>query len=276
MEPLVLDIKSKLGVFNRPSSNTGGLLTYRIPPKTAIKGMLGSILGLRLPETLKTFRDMRYSVKPLSPFETVNLTFNCHYGGRKGRMVNIQQEVLVNPKYRIYLELPNSEIQKNIKKKINSRFKFTKSTKGLKNTTEEVLLKNKSYYTLYMGKNTFPAKYNLKSNNLEKIDENDIRENEKFIVNSVIPKKIIKKYDIDLNRQMGNKWDILKSKSETFRVYNIPQLPKKQNKDRNFKEFEEVLLKETSRGTLLKVEIKKNKLEGLSLYKKGKELIVCF
>ena len=39
------DIWSKFGCFSKPFSNSGGILTYFIPPKTSIMGMVGSVLG---------------------------------------------------------------------------------------------------------------------------------------------------------------------------------------------------------------------------------------
>ena len=40
-----LDIWSNFGCFSKPFSTTGGILSYLIPPKTSIIGMIGAILG---------------------------------------------------------------------------------------------------------------------------------------------------------------------------------------------------------------------------------------
>jgi len=45
-----IEMWSNFGCFTKSFSNTGGLLTYLIPPKTAIIGMVGAVLGYKFNE----------------------------------------------------------------------------------------------------------------------------------------------------------------------------------------------------------------------------------
>ena len=40
-----MDIWSSFGCFSKPFSTVGGVLSYLIPPKTSIIGMIGAVLG---------------------------------------------------------------------------------------------------------------------------------------------------------------------------------------------------------------------------------------
>ena len=104
-----LDIWSSFGCFTSPFSNIGGLLTYLIPPKTSIIGMIGSILGYGFDDydeeenNIKKYRieelyDIKISVQPRFKLKTRKITFNSHYGNEH-HMLNIKEDVLINPRY---------------------------------------------------------------------------------------------------------------------------------------------------------------------------------
>lgn len=148
-----LDIWSSFGCFTSPFSNIGGLLTYLIPPKTSIIGMIGSILGYGFDDydeeenNIKKYRieelyDIKISVQPRFKLKTRKITFNSHYGNEP-HMLNIKEDVLINPRYELFLKFP---------KKLESEEKLFINR----------LIKNETIYNLYMGRNEFFLNYKYK------------------------------------------------------------------------------------------------------------------
>ena len=150
-----LDIWSSFGCFTKPFSNTGGFLSYLIPPKTSIIGMIAAILGyefdsyIELDDGSKKFKieglyDIKVSIQALFDLKVKRVTFNSHYGNEP-HLMNIHQDILINPYYRIYLSFP-----------VN-----------LKNEKKEFLKKlhaNETVYNLYMGRNEFFMNYKFMTN----------------------------------------------------------------------------------------------------------------
>ncbi|MDR2966967.1 MAG: CRISPR-associated protein Cas5 [Methanobacteriaceae archaeon] len=145
-----MDIWSSFGCFTKPFSNTGGLLTYLIPPKTSIIGIIGAILGYefndfkQIDENNRKYKieelyDIKIAIQPLFDLKTKRVTFNYGYGNEKG-LKNIKQDVLIEPYYKLYLSFPDSLEDKE--------------------TLFLERIKNKfSIYSLYMGRNEFLLNY---------------------------------------------------------------------------------------------------------------------
>lgn len=145
-----LDIWSSFGCFNKSFSNKGGLLTYPIPPKTAIIGMIGSVIGIDFDDyeiidnkkvySIEKFYDIQISIQPLFDLKTTRLTYN---NSSNNSIANINQEILVNPKYKIFISFPNelNEYELDFVEKIK---------------------KHETVYNLYMGRNEFPLNYKFK------------------------------------------------------------------------------------------------------------------
>ena len=111
-----LDIWSKFGCFSKPFSNSGGILTYFIPPKTSIIGMIGSVLGYSFDDfeigedgtkiySIERFNDIKISIQPLFSLKTKRVTYNNVSGND---IKNIHQDVLLNPHYKIYISFPDN------------------------------------------------------------------------------------------------------------------------------------------------------------------------
>lgn len=147
-----MEIWSQFGSFSKPFSNTGGILTYLIPPKTAIIGMIGSVLGYNVEDyredesgnrryRIEELYDIGVSIQPVFELITKRITFNSHYGNKSG-LLNAKQDTLINPKYILYLSFPN----------------------GLSAQKEEFMRsiqKKETIYNLYMGRNNFPLNYEV-------------------------------------------------------------------------------------------------------------------
>jgi len=273
---LCIDIKSQFGAFNKPFSNTGGLLTYMVPPKTAIVGLLGAIVGYNLPKTLETFKDTKVGIEPLNNIETKTITYNCHYGGRSGRWVNIKQELLVNPQYCLYIETDSSIETKNKQllqdiNKLLQRNGISEKAKDIR-TGLELLFKNHiSYYSLYMGKNDFPLRYSLRDIQTSKLQSSDMEKY--FPTNCVIPADVVSDIRITIKESFRGLKEI--ERSEPFRFFILSNVPVSQNSNREFIEFKNFLLKDMSRKTDMVVMPKRK--DEYSFYINGEgNLIVCF
>lgn len=166
-----MDIWSSFGCFTKPFSNTGGLLTYLIPPKTSIIGMVAAILGYefndyeKMEDGTKKYKieelyDIKISIQALFDLKVKRVTFNSHYGNEP-HMLNVNEDILINPLYNIYLSFPNELEDK-----------------------EEIFLErikaNETVYNLYMGRNEFFMNYEFKNyfeglepHILDKSHEND-------------------------------------------------------------------------------------------------------
>lgn len=149
-----MDLWSDFGCFTKPFSNTGGLLTYLIPPKTVIVGMIGAVLGYTFDDfqelddkrvyRIEELYNVKISVQSLFDLKVKRIIFNSHYGNNKRDMLNVKQDLLLNPRYKLYISFP----------------------KHLKAQEKAFLDSIKTYstvYNLYMGRNEFPVNYEFKN-----------------------------------------------------------------------------------------------------------------
>ncbi len=147
-----MDIWSSFGCFTKPFSNAGGLLSYLIPPKTSIIGMVAAILGYEFDDyvelddgsrkyKIEELYDIKISTQALFDLRVKRVTFNSHYGNEP-HLMNIHQDVLIEPYYKIYLSFPNN--LKSEKKELLEKLKV-----------------NETVYNLYMGRNEFFMNYEL-------------------------------------------------------------------------------------------------------------------
>lgn len=139
-------IQADFGMFKKPDINDKIFITYNVIPKTYVLGMLGAILGYggyaqtskkgEMPEFYTKLHDIKIAIAPTSDmggiFKKEFILFNNTVNGSTS---NITEQTLVNPSYRIYLELDCS------------KFDHKKLYISLKN--------NKAKYLPYMGKNEF-------------------------------------------------------------------------------------------------------------------------
>lgn len=171
-----MDIWSSFGCFTKPFSNTGGLLSYLIPPKTSIIGMVAAILGYEFDDyvefddgsrkyRIEELYDIKISTQALFDLRVKRVTFNSHYGNEP-HLMNIHQDVLIEPYYKLYLSFPN-----NLKSK---KKEFLKS-----------LHANETVYNLYMGRNEFFMNYEF-INHFDNAETNilTVENQEKFFKDS--------------------------------------------------------------------------------------------
>lgn len=167
MEILKFNLSGNFAHFKMPEINNTNLTFLQIH-KTTIKGIIGAIVGLdgynaaNLFKTdvqfLTELKNLKVGIIPnankgvfLNKIETFTNTTG-HASTEEGGVLIVEEKILVNPNWDIYLDL--SEINKELKDKIN-----------------DYLLNNLCVYIPYLGKNHYPITIkNVEILNSEKID----------------------------------------------------------------------------------------------------------
>ncbi len=134
----VFDIWSDYGHFRRGITTTSPL-TYPIPTRTAIAGMVSAILGLKRDSYYDLFQEENSAIAVQILNSIKKITFNQNLIDTKtgfflwdneGQRTQIPYEFLKNPKYRIFVWLEDDKLMDQLCKMITAR---------------------KTVYTLYMG-----------------------------------------------------------------------------------------------------------------------------
>ncbi|OFV67723.1 MAG: CRISPR-associated protein Cas5 [Candidatus Syntrophoarchaeum caldarius] len=184
---LVFDVWGEYAHFRKYYTTTSPL-SYSIPPRTAVTGFIGAILGLKKEEYLKHFTKKQafITVGLLNPVKKVRISENLintkdgyfipfRKTGHQPR-TQIRFEFIKDPKYRLY---------------------FYHTDDGLYARTKKLLANHKSIYTPYLGISEHIA-------NFEFIGEMNIQKKilEDFVkVNSVIPEDPANKIEFEANME---------------------------------------------------------------------------
>lgn len=241
MEIISFDLDAKFGSFTKPFSTSGGLLTYRVPPKTAIRGMLGSIAGFDFKDTLSFLDGLKLGIIPLSETQTKTTTFNSHYGNPRGRMVNIRQEILINPSYRVITDFSEIKDQDMAIESINSILKNNKISKTASSIYEgyrHLLDNNISHYEIYMGRNNFPLNLETVETSLEEVT--DPYGNE-FEAAGIVPQEISSDFRVKEKPSEGAGLNI--SSPDTLKFHILKDLPIDQKENREYTEMKDFIMK---------------------------------
>ncbi len=168
---LIFDIKGKAGHFRKFYTNSSSL-SYGIPPRTVISGMLGSILKIPRDEYYEMFSidKSRIGIEILSSFKK---HFECmNYKKKNGEPTQVRLELLLPEKeyikYRVYFYHSDDEI-------------FNKLKYNIKN--------NNLGYGTYLGQRQFRA--DLKFHDLLLKNDIEVIKNEIVDLNTLINKSNI-------------------------------------------------------------------------------------
>jgi len=168
-------IKAEFGMFRKPDINDKIFLSYNMIHKPYLLGILGAIMGYGghaqpkedknqiFADYYEKLKDIRVAIAPINSnggiFKKEFIIFN---NTTNGQIANITEQTLINPAYRIYLELDD---------------KNRELIDKLKN--------HKAVYPPYMGKNEFSLWWDgFKVH--EKFEK--IEQKEKFQVKTIIKK----------------------------------------------------------------------------------------
>ena len=172
---LVFDIGSEYGHFRKFNTTTSPL-TYSIPTRSAITGLLGAILGIERELSAGKFRDgvipvsevfakdkTNIAVQLINPVKKVNIAFNlldtekaaASFFNIKQR-TQIEFELLKDPSFRLFISLKDEIV-------------FTE----LINRIQE----NRTYFTPYLGLSQFTATVEFKGvTKAKRVTVNDFQE----------------------------------------------------------------------------------------------------
>ncbi len=118
MKVLIFDIFGSFGQYKK-FYTTSSALTYPFPPPTAIRGLIGAILGYKRSEYLEKTKTLRIGVQILNPIRIIKTSINYistkegeyelnkKLSNKKGSVkitrTQVIKHILVEPKFRIYV-----------------------------------------------------------------------------------------------------------------------------------------------------------------------------
>ena len=207
------DIKSEFGFFKKPDVNNPIYFTFNIIPKPTLLGILGAIIGLGgysqqnnqdYPEFYEKLKNILVGIKPYGNkgvFQKRLIKYNntVGYANKDGGTLNIAEQTLIEPQYKIYLGL---DLTNKFHKKLEE---FIKETKV------------QYEYIPYMGKNEFRLEINSVKHfeNIEYFIPTD-----DFSITTIFPN--ISQEALKVNEALDDPFDT--SMSETY-FYYFERLP---------------------------------------------------
>jgi len=129
MRLISIDLKSNFGFFKKPDINDSIYLTYNMIHKPALLGLFGAILGIEghkeygiLPKYYEELQNLKIGIEPIGKgqkkgnFIKTTVKYNNATGLASAGTLNVLEQILVNPAYRIFVELDeNKELFKKLK-----------------------------------------------------------------------------------------------------------------------------------------------------------------
>ncbi|MBD3170834.1 type I-B CRISPR-associated protein Cas5 [Candidatus Bathyarchaeota archaeon] len=217
---LAFDLWGPYGHFKKIYTTTSPL-TYSIPPRTAITGLISAIIGLDKTEYLQYFskKDADIAVQILNPVKKVTLSQNLIDTKTAGKMMNkieqrtqIRFELLKDPKYRIYFRHRDPDLLKKL---------------------TQYVMEHRSVYTPCLGLSEHIANFSM--NGLYELVES--KTGDMIRVNTVVPEKKI----IDMEFE------------EEFE-YVQENLPNEMNPNRVVTEYASIILEQNTKAIKASVE----------------------
>ena len=232
-ELLIFDISGEYGHFRKYNTTTSPL-TYSIPTRTAIAGILGAVLGMEreirdgvYPEGAEPVQEFfskersDMAVQILSPVKKENIGFNLintkmsFYDLTKAGRTQIEFELVKDVHYRIYLAMANTA-------------KFEELAERIAN--------KRHHFTPYLGLAQFTAQVDF----VQRVAANEVASNGEFteIVTAVNMSKLQGEPPVEFQREF---------------FYSANNMPIAMNRDREVLEYSEVLIEKN--GNPLRVRV---------------------
>lgn len=140
MRALKFDIEGDFAFFKKPDVNDSTYFTYSNIHSVAIKGLIGACVGYggyaeqkgaNYPEFYSKLEDVKVSIVPKNEngyVEKIVNVYNNSTGNassEKGGNLIVREQVLIKPKWTIYVELDGSSVSKDIEDAfVSYAFKF--------------------------------------------------------------------------------------------------------------------------------------------------------
>jgi len=118
---LAFDASSSLAQY-RKNYTTTSALTFSIPPPSALRGLVGAVLGLRASEYSKMLRDMRFGIRVMDKISKTRIMMNyvntkfgvAPLGDAGSPRIQVRVEFVRNPRYRIYVTMSNETLMSQL------------------------------------------------------------------------------------------------------------------------------------------------------------------
>jgi len=210
---LAFDVWGQYGHFRKIYTTTSPL-TYSIPPRTAVTGLIGAILGLDKTLYLRHFskQDAEIAIRLLNPVKKMTLSENLIDTKKAGRMMNvirqrtqIRIELLKDPRFRIYLRHSDQTLMEKLTK---------------------YLEEHRSVYTPCLGLSEHIANFRIAG--VHKAE--DVLGEEKIQAVTVVPENKIKEMEFEVDLE-----------------YVQENMPNEMNSDRVVIEYTSVILEQKAR-----------------------------
>ena len=153
---LIFDVSSEYGHFRKFNTTTSPL-TYSIPTRISIAGMLGAVLGIEretgpgeFPEGVvpvqEIFKkgDSEIAIQVLSPINKVTLGFNLintkvsFFEIKNGSRTQIPFELLKNPSFRVFFHHNDTNLMDELAKRLMERSYYFNPYLGLSQFTADL------------------------------------------------------------------------------------------------------------------------------------------
>ena len=172
---LVFDFYAPLGHFRMPYTTTSPL-TFPIPSKTSIYGLVGAIIGLDKNDYLNYFQD-----------ETTKIAISVN---KKINKITIAQNLINTKNVTMFARMdsrkqaPRTQIRIEFLKNISYRIYINFETEELHSRLKSMLSFHKTKYSISMGLSECLANYNY----IGEFDLIKVKDNNNFIeLNSILP-----------------------------------------------------------------------------------------
>ena len=217
---LVFDISAFYGHFKKPYTTTSPL-TYSIPTRTAVAGMIAAMLGFGKDEYQKHFTK-----------EAAKIGIGINKPIKKVRI----SENLINTKKSINRIQERTQIKVEYLKDVCYRIYFTHKDEKIYGKLKGLLSNHSTVYTISMGLSENLANFVF----VGEFEGREVRGSREFNeFSSVLPVEGIRKGDVEY---------------EDEREYFTETIPIEMDNDRNVKEYKEVLFERNSGKIKAKLE----------------------
>lgn len=217
---LVFDVSAFYGHFKKPYTTTSPL-TYSIPTRTAVVGMIAAMLGFSKEEYPKHFtKDLaKIGIGIKKPIKKVRISEN-----------------LINTKKSMNRIHERTQIKVEYLKDVCYRIYFTHKDEEIFNKLKDLLINHSTRYTISMGLSENLANFTF----VGEFEGQDVSGNSEFIeFSSVLPVDRISKGDVEY---------------EDEREYFTETLPIEMDAERNVKEYREILFERNCKKIKAKLE----------------------
>lgn len=193
---IVFDVEGEYGHFRKFNTTTSPL-TYAVPPRTALVGIIGAILGIEREQGLGRYAKgqipvsdllspakAQIAVQVLNPIQKTQMAFNLidtkkSFFEIKSR-TQIEFELLKRPKYRVFLKWDEASLVAELMNRISSRSNHFTVCLGLSQLVASTQLNGAFSAQSVLGEDFVPVISAVKMSLLDPTDPIKLQNNQNF------------------------------------------------------------------------------------------------